>query len=306
MYTKEQLDFAYKYPFSSDAKAVLESLKINAIDYRYMELGKERIMGDMDKNIHIVNISLENVKISEILSYAYARMIVSALDDKQALSNFIEGEQRRAGETMKSDTAENLMKIASELKVKIIDNKSEFLISLGGYLKNIPKGDNAALVNQKLSGGFIIISRPLLVGLLASASKSAIMHGLPIRREELPKDIIKFSKTFTFKPAMTITVKGGNSRAWIERVLETPIPDVRHRVVNLVLAPYLVTVKKMSPEDAYAIILDYIERCKKINPDTKINEQYIMYQCRYAKSKGLKPLSLVKARELLAGMINFD
>ena len=56
-------------------------------------------------------------------------------------------------------------------------------------------------------------------------------------------------------------------------------------------------------------LLDRIKEleCKGyINPDTKINEQYIMYQCRYAKSKGLKPLSLVKARELLAGMINFD
>ncbi len=306
MYTKEQLDFACKYPFSQDAKAVLESLKINSIDYRYMELGKERILGDMDKNVHIVNISLENVKISEILSYAYARMIVSAMEDKQSLSNFIEGEQRRIGETLKGDTTENLMKIASELKVKIINNNVEFLISLGGYLKNIPKGETAALTNQKLSGGFIIIGRPLLVGILTSASKAAIMQGLPIRKEELPKDIIKFSKTFAFKPAQTITVKGGNSRAWIDKVLATPIPDVRHRVVNLVLAPYLVTVKKMSPEDAYAIILEYIERCKKINPDTKINEQYIMYQCRYAKSKGLKPLSLVKARELLAGMINFD
>ena len=44
---------------------------------------------------------------------------------------------------------------------------------------------------------------------------------------------------------------------------------------------------------------DYIKKCKEINPDTNVNESYIRYQVRYSKAKGMKPLSLQKAKELL-------
>ena len=100
--------------------------------------------------------------------------------------------------------------------------------------------------------------------------------------------------------------KGQKTFRWIERLLQTPIPDVRHRTVNLILAPYLVNVRNMSPEEAFKVINDYIERCKKVNPDTKIGEQYIRYQCNYAKKRGMRPLALQKAKELLGGLVELE
>jgi hypothetical protein len=76
--------------------------------------------------------------------------------------------------------------------------------------------------------------------------------------------------------------------------------------VNLILAPYLVNSKGLEVEQASRIIVDYIERCKQIDPSTKINERYIEYQCNYAKKRGLRPLSLDRARELLGDQIDFE
>ncbi|MCL5262390.1 MAG: hypothetical protein M1390_00935, partial [Candidatus Marsarchaeota archaeon] len=36
------LDFAYRYPFSQEAKALVEGLKLSRIEPRYLELGAER------------------------------------------------------------------------------------------------------------------------------------------------------------------------------------------------------------------------------------------------------------------------
>ena len=62
----------------------------------------------------------------------------------------------------------------------------------------------------------------------------------------------------------------------------------------------------MEVEQAVKIINEYIEKCKEIDPSTKINESYIRYQCSYAKRRGLKPLSLDRAKELLGNTIIDD
>ncbi len=97
----------------------------------------------------------------------------------------------------------------------------------------------------------------------------------------------------------------GAPTSWIEKLLTTPIPDVRHRTVNLILAPYMMNVRKLDEDAAVKVISEYIDRCKLVNPSTNVNESYIRYQCRYSKTKGMRPLAASRAKELLAEMIEF-
>jgi hypothetical protein len=46
----------------------------------------------------------------------------------------------------------------------------------------------------------------------------------------------------------------GNTIPWIEKLLQTPTADYRKNAVNLILAPYLINVKKLSYDDALNII----------------------------------------------------
>ena len=60
----------------------------------------------------------------------------------------------------------------------------------------------------------------------------------------------------------------------------------------------------MDVEQAVEIIKKYIDECKQLNPNTDVSETYIRYQCNYAKNKGMRPLSLSKARELLGEYVD--
>ena len=146
-----------------------------------------------------------------------------------------------------------------------------------------------------------------MIKILEQAVRKEISKGLPIKITDLPKQVIEYSKGLKLKPAAKIEVKAGKkSEEWIEKLLQTPIADVRHRTVNLILAPYLVNTKGYDVEQATKIINDYIERCKEIDPNTKITESYIRYQCNYAKRRGLKTLSLDRAKELLGSQVDLE
>ena len=64
---------------------------------------------------------------------------------------------------------------------------------------------------------------------------------------------------------------------WIERLLQTPIEDDRKFVVWRILAPYLLNVRKLSYDEAFNIIKDWLSRCDKLrrldfNTNLKIKE----------------------------------
>jgi len=94
---------------------------------------------------------------------------------------------------------------------------------------------------------------------------------------------------------------------WIEELLQTPLTDGRERVINLVLSPYLMNYKNLDPETAKLIILNWLNECSKLKPlKSRLKESYIIYQLKYAKENGLKPLSLQKAlNETLADVKEF-
>ena len=48
--------------------------------------------------------------------------------------------------------------------------------------------------------------------------------------------------------------KNNKKIQWIERLLQTPIPDYRNLTVWHILAPYLITMRGLSYDESYAII----------------------------------------------------
>jgi hypothetical protein len=53
-----------------------------------------------------------------------------------------------------------------------------------------------------------------------------------------------------------------NYYEWIhKRILSKPCPDYRKIIVNLILAPYLVVIKKLSYEESYHIINEWLQKC---------------------------------------------
>lgn len=306
----EQLELAYRYPFSSEAKDVVAQAKQSKVEYRYLEMAKERIESAVAyeeakrrKPLYF-EIAMENIKTSYVLGYVYARMLASAVADRSVLESFAAYEAHRSEEALRLEGMQNVARIAAEVGLRMQTNAgSEFLVKFDDFLKSAPEDPSNALVNQRLSMGYVVMDRSAVVVLVAEAMKHAIRAGLPIPKAELPKEVLEFAKGVHFASHTAYAPRSGGI-AWIEKLLVNPIPDVRHRTVNLILAPYMTNIKNMGVDEATKAIMEYIERCKLVNPDTRISEKYVRYQCEYAKKKGMKPLKLENARELLGGIVD--
>ena len=79
--------------------------------------------------------------------------------------------------------------------------------------------------------------------------------------------------------------------------LNTQISDFRKNSINLILAPYLINIKKISFNESSKILLEWIEKCdslKKID----FNPKYIVkYAINYTNQKKIPPIKLETLRE---------
>lgn len=303
-----RLDLAYKYPFLKDAKELVS--KINpGFDPKFMEQGRIRVEEALsEKRIGFQKANLRDLKYAYLMSYIYARMLVSALNSRSSILRYVDAESKRAADALKNDDPENLIRIANELNSGISKENGGFSMRFEKYLEYAPQTRSFALPMQELDKGIVSMNENITIGIIRRIIRQEIAKSLPIPKKELPREILEYSKRIKL-PEIAIAVQNPNAEkryAWIEKLLSMPIGDVRHRTVNLILAPYLTNIRGMSEADAAKVIINYIERCREIEPSTKINESYIRYQCKYSKNKGMRPLSFEKAKELLGGAINIE
>ena len=59
---------------------------------------------------------------------------------------------------------------------------------------------------------------------------------------------------------------------WIETVLKTPIEDYRKNALALILASYVINIKKLSYDEAFSIIKEWLSKCDELQPlDSKFD-----------------------------------
>ena len=88
-----------------------------------------------------------------------------------------------------------------------------------------------------------------------------------------------------------------NRIEWIEtKVLQTPISDYRKLAVGLILAPYLIVIKKLSYEESYKIINEWLMSCDSVrrldfDPNYLINNSL-----KSSVKKLIPPISIHKLK----------
>ncbi len=305
MYTSQQLDFASKYPFTEEARQVIREMDMKTVDMRHVTMGKARLE-EAFQNGKIEYREMNYGKADQLISYVYARMLVSVLKNTGLIMKYSAAEARRAAAALEMDSPETVLKVAGSLGVDVQKKDRSFSISFVQYLSNTPANQEFGLVNQNLSGGMVMLDSHSLTRVLEAAITRAVERGLPIKTSEMPKAVVDVARSVKLPVVKMEFVSSGRGIGWIDRLMSMAISDARHRTVNIILAPYLVNVKGLSVERAAEVISNYIALCRKVNPDTKITDRYIRYQCEYAKSHGIRPMSLKRARTELGGSIDFN
>ena len=92
---------------------------------------------------------------------------------------------------------------------------------------------------------------------------------------------------------------------WIERLLQTSIWDFRKNAVSLILAPYLINTKKLSYEESYRIIMNWLQvKCSALCPLNFNARHIVKYSLNYAKKNGYKPMSLETLKQRNSELIH--
>ncbi|MGC8688347.1 MAG: DNA primase noncatalytic subunit PriX [Candidatus Micrarchaeia archaeon] len=296
------IDFAFKYPFSPDAKLLIEELQINKIEQKYIAMGSAQLEEALNKNaLEYINISYTPAKIDFVIAYAYSRMLVSALRNPALIQQYARAHALRSAAALEGDNIESIIKLSAVLKLRLSSCDNALCMNFVDYIINKPRDEEYALANMQVSKGLVMLDKHLAIKILEVSIARYISSELTIKQDNIPKAIVNAAKNIKL-PVKNIEYKVEGKRGWIDKLLEIPIADCRHRTVNLILAPYLVNVRGLDVEKASNIISKYIQLCKTVNPDTKIDDRYIKYQCEYAKKHSMKPLSLKRARAELSAI----
>jgi hypothetical protein len=96
--------------------------------------------------------------------------------------------------------------------------------------------------------------------------------------------------------AATIHYANSHTISWIESLLQTALSDHKKYCIWRILSPYLLNVKKLSNEEAYYIMKEWLDKCDKLeglnfDAKSKIREGL------KGASKGYYPISLEKLKE---------
>lgn len=79
---------------------------------------------------------------------------------------------------------------------------------------------------------------------------------------------------------------------WIEKLLQLSIMDYRKHSVILILSPYLVNVKRISYQESYDILSEWLSKCNQIRPLDFNPNCLINSSLNTAISKGIPPMKL--------------
>jgi len=86
-------------------------------------------------------------------------------------------------------------------------------------------------------------------------------------------------------------------RFWIEKLLNTPILDFRKNALNLILAPYLINIKKLSYQQSFNILTDWLQKCNSLRKLDFKPEFLVKSALSIAIQKGIPPMKLVTLKD---------
>ena len=84
--------------------------------------------------------------------------------------------------------------------------------------------------------------------------------------------------------------------AWIDRLMQIPLEDYRKNAVSLILAPYLINIRKISPDQSNQSLIEWLERCNAVRRLDFRPRQRVKDSIKTAMKVKIPPLRLKTLR----------
>ncbi|MCL2295500.1 MAG: DNA primase large subunit PriL [Methanomassiliicoccaceae archaeon] len=195
---------AARYPFlkvsakyAEENSAEIESLISSPSYESARKRGAERVLSAISQHkVSDVSLLQEYDRLMEVLSYPYARMIVSCINDRFLTKRYALAEASRMNDLLSDDRGSE-MAVSEELGVmSTVDAEGMINMHFSDYLRfsHVMKATEWKLVNTDLKGGLVRLSSDRFDRLLQNALQEKIESELPLNvpdafRKALRKDL---------------------------------------------------------------------------------------------------------------------
>jgi hypothetical protein len=284
-----------RYPFVHSSREFFESVSIEEsfASKEVLKQAENRLMSALGKKKY----DLHMEELIEFSSFFVAALV--AAQDGYLTNRFGKREADLAKEFFveeKKGIKPAVLYECFRLRIREIEDKGDyydyttsfqdFLMLTTKYdLNKLPKWK---LVRQPVWQGDVYFSGNSMNDFFRDCSEKAIVEGVKnLRKSTFPKQLQDLkAKMLPFIP--TPRLKSTKSFNYVDELLKRPVSDGRHRLVWLVLSPFLVNIKKLDDEEAVDRILTFVA----VAGETRSMRRFIEYNVRRARRNGLMPPTL--------------
>jgi len=283
-----------RYPFAPRSRKFFESIPIEE------GLASREVVGQAENRLLSALGRLKyDPHISEVIEFSsfFAAALVAS-QDGFLTTRFSEKEAERAKEFFVKEGAKEKAMVMSECFGVVLElaedgGRIRYSTPFESYLVvavryELNKTPRWKLSRQALTGGRILMSGNLLNDLFGDCAKGAIAEGVRnLRRGIFPRQLQDIrAAAMRYVPVQR--PRTGKGYLYVEDLLAHPVSDGRHRLVWLVLAPYLINVKKLENDEAIERIRAFVS----VAGETRDMKRFVEYNVRRARRNGLLPPTL--------------
>jgi len=285
-------DLELRYPFAPRSRKFFETIPVED------GLASREVVGQTESRLLS---ALGRVKyethISELVEFSsfFAAALVAS-QDPVLTSRFSKKEAERAKEFFVREEPKAKVEITAECfgvtlsLLNAADGRASYSMPFERYLSLVSRYELARnprwkLVRQELDRGTVYLSDNMLNDLFGDSALAAIADGVKnLRRGQFPRQLMEV-KAEVIQYVPSPKPKTNKGYLYVEDLLAHPVSDGRHRLVWLVLAPYLVNVKKLDDEAAIERIRAFVA----VAGETSAMRRFVEYNVRRARRNGLLP-----------------
>jgi hypothetical protein len=285
-------DIELRYPFAPLSRKFFESIPIeDGLASREVEgQTQSRLLSSLGRAKYEPSIS----ELVEFSSFFAAALVAS--QDTVLTARFSKKEAERAKEFFLREGPEAKVEVMVECfgvglaLGDLDDGRASYSMVFENYLSLVSKYELAKnpkwkLARQRLDRGIVYMSDNMLNDLFGDCSLAAIADGVRnLRKGPFPKQLLGV-KAAVIQYVPSPKPRTNKGYLYVEDLLAHPVSDGRHRLVWLVLAPYLVNVKKLDDDAAIEKIRAFVAAAG----ETSAMRRFIEYNVRRARRNGLLP-----------------
>jgi len=267
------LQFCARYPFSSQARTLLEQIGKGEPSHAALEQAAGRIVSDLaSSKPHIMQ--TESSLQSQVISFALARALLAAMGDRYVADRFARAEARHASAHLREDGPETTLQVAGELGITVA--MSPLRLRFDQYLRFRPPLQEFRMVNSRLANGEVQLTENELVRLVEEAARQRIGALPPLDPTPAMTTVISSLRRqlaeVTPQPIANIPIQAGAFPPCIRSLLESADKGSHMgHYGRWALAVFMLNIGS-KPVDA----------AKLFAKQSDYNEQYSMYQAEHA------------------------